>query len=140
MSFFYSDKGDAERKRREAEESRRAWQADADDWDDEPGDEESDDAPTEQLLDVLNKVERHREGLRTAATYFEAILAAEPDLAAQWKAFTRAGGITAHDFRRYLDGRIMRYRPTRHRRHLRLIHNQRTPTVIGRPRRDGDAA
>lgn len=115
---------------------------DEDEWDDGDTDEFADDTPADELLDVLETIERHRAGLNAAATYFEAILSTEPDLRRQWDAFTHAGGITSGDFRRFLDGKIMRYRPTRHRKHLRLVvkNEKRKPTVL-RPRHgDGDAA
>jgi hypothetical protein len=76
--------------------------------------------PANELVDALKSVERHRDQLQAAASYVQAILASDPDLHRQWNEFTHAGGITADDFRQFLDGRF-RYRLARQRKHLRLV-------------------
>ena len=145
MGFFFTDgREHHERRFREAKEDylRRMSAQDGEDEDDEIIDEDEfcEDSAADELIDTLKTIERHRAELEAAARYFEAVLDGNPDLRQQWQEFTRGGGVSSGDFRRFLDGKVIRYRPTRHRKHLRLVVNQRKPTVIRRPRRHGDDA
>jgi hypothetical protein len=150
MSFFPTgprDRAERERQRlRQAEEYRHRARVHDDDQipEDEEIDEIDEDGidenPADELLATFRKIDRLREELHAAGNYFAAILQAEPALRQQWDTFLRAGGIGSRDFRRYLDGYVIRYRPMRRRKHLRLVINQRNPTVTRPPRGHGDAA
>lgn len=73
-----------------------------------------------EVIDLLGRIERHREALECEQATLTRWLAGAPELAADWAGFTRMGGVTAEDFARYLDGRL-RSRRTRRKRHLRLV-------------------
>lgn len=140
MSNFFETEGE-----RQADEYRRWARAQDDDDeipedDDEIDEDEFDENPADEVIDTLKTIERHRAALREAASYFEAILSTNPELHRQWQEFTRGGGVSSGDFCRFLDGQVVRYRPTRHCKHLRLVVNQRKPTAIRRPRGQGDDA
>ena len=141
MRFFPTgprDRAEHGRQRlREAEEYRRRARAQDDEDEEIDEDEFCAEDPADELIDTLRKIERHRAELQAAASYFEAILDGKPELRRQWEAFLRAGGIGSGDLRRFLDGHVIRYRPTRRRKHLRLVSNQRKPIAI---RRGDDAA
>ena len=52
-----------------------------------------------------------------------------PELRARFEAFQHAGGVTAAEWMAFIEGRFRYRRGVRHRRHLRLLVNQRRPTV-----------
>jgi hypothetical protein len=57
----------------------------------------------------------------------------------QWREWNEAGGVSADDFERFLDDR-MRYRPTKRKRHLRLISTNKIRRLIVNRRHGGDDA
>jgi hypothetical protein len=79
----------------------------------------------DEVSDLLRAIERHRQALRDAATNLQRWLSSSPGFAQTWHGFTAAGGVSADDFERFLDDR-MRYRPTKRKRHLRLIVNNKS--------------
>jgi hypothetical protein len=101
----------------------------ADEDDDDEIEEWSGSSPEEELLDALERIEEARRELEAQRRYFEAVLAADDYLQEQWAGFLRHGGISAHEFRNYLAGKIIRYRANRKRRHLRLIVNNKRRAV-----------
>jgi hypothetical protein len=126
------------RERRAAASARHLSRPD----DDDEIEEWSGSSPDEELIDALERIEQARRELAAQHRYFNSVLAAEPCLQEQWAGFLRQGGITAHEFRNYLAGKIIRYRATRTRKHLRLlVNNKRRPVVLKTsPHDDDDAA
>jgi len=72
------------------------------------------------IIDVLRSMERHRQSLRESETTLSKWLRASPEFSGAWNVFMSAGGISAEDFDKFLDGKF-RAKHTRQKRHLRLI-------------------
>jgi hypothetical protein len=105
-----------------------------DDWDPEYA-EQFADAPkritSAEVLELLRGIEHHRQQIADQSARFERWLAGSSELQAVWTKFTRAGGFTADEFGKFIEGR-MRHRICRQRRHLRLLVNPRRPLMIRR--------
>src|SRR5262245_90465 len=109
------------------------WLDDEDEWLDDEEIFTEDDAKT-AFLSILDSVERCRAQLRDELALLARALQEEPELQRQWQEFTRVGGVTADEFRRFLEGRF-RHRRTRQRRHMRLVASNTTKPA--RLRRSG---
>jgi hypothetical protein len=92
----------------------------------------------EDVLCLLRSIERNRQALRDAAKALQRYVEDSPGFAKTWREWNAAGGVTADDFERFLDDR-MRYRPTKRKRHLRLIANNK-PRPLLHKGGDDDAA
>jgi hypothetical protein len=75
----------------------------------------------EEVVALLRRIEWHRQELTAEAALFKRWLTASPQLQAVWTKFIDAGGITAREFDRFLDGLPFRHRRVRQHRHLRLV-------------------
>jgi hypothetical protein len=95
-----------------------------------------------QLVKLLQRVERWRNMLHLASGDLESILKRRPEVRKKWDEFQAIGGFTAHDFQRFLDGKIIRHRrKSVQKKHMRLVSTGKP--VIKRVRRfdpDGDEA
>jgi hypothetical protein len=91
----------------------------------------------DDLLEALQCIEQCREKLNAAAARLGSLLS-EPLLQELWSEFSKAGGLTSRDLQRYLDGKIIRYRPTRQKKHLRLVTCSKRPKVKPLPYHDPD--
>jgi hypothetical protein len=74
----------------------------------------------DEVIELLRRIDWHRQALRQEQTTLQRWLNGSPALAIDWRRFTSSGGVTAEDFTLFKDGRL-RQRRTRHRRHLRLV-------------------
>ena len=102
--------------------------------------EDYDDDPEEELLQRLERIDYQREQVELQRQSLQSLLEFYPELAGRWKEFTSLGGVSASDFRKYLDGQ-WRPRITRQRKHLRLIVNRRQkPVTIRGLAKDSDPA
>jgi len=114
---------------------------DADDWDDDDEDWDDDDDHLDPEVDLLNLLymrEGYHRSLYNNQGRINQLLRQYPELKQRWQHFQRAGGVSAHDFEQFLNGR-MRYRIVRSKRHLRLIAT-RKPIPIKLRKCGNDAA
>jgi hypothetical protein len=135
MSFFNEDDTDVPRRRTrrlheldddEVKSSRRLRRRYEEEEDEEEDVLEQD--PQEELVELLENIERHRERLGYNIGGLRALLRRNPLLEKQWNSFLRSGGVTANDLECFLNGQF-RPRLTRTRKHLRLVSN-REPSRI----------
>ena len=82
--------------------------------------EEGSDISKDVVIGLLGQIEYHQQAMRRASDRFERWLERSDELQTVWKTFLVSGGINAHDFLAFLDGRF-RSRRIRQRRHLRLV-------------------
>jgi hypothetical protein len=102
-----------------------------DDWEDED-DEEALPSPEQLLLSALSNIETLRAGMQQASASLQQLLDDYPELQRRWQEFQSVGGISAQEFRYFLAGGIIRAKPARRWRHLRLVASKRKrPTVLG---------
>jgi hypothetical protein len=74
-----------------------------------------------EVIELYREMEFYREALQECAATLDDWLAKSSEFAAEWDAFLEKGGATSDDLERYLNGKTFRHRPTRKRKHLRLI-------------------
>ena len=90
-------------------------------------DEKRDEQPAyiqvDGVIALLRSNERHRQALRDNEMTLRNWLKASSEFARVWNVFLSAGGISAGDFEKLMDGRF-RARRIRHKRHLRLVANE----------------
>ena len=79
----------------------------------------------DEVIQLWENIEHHRAAIARLSAIFEGWLDVSPALYKDWAEFTEIGGITAHELRRFLDGKIIRRRPMRSRRHLRMVVNNK---------------
>ncbi len=107
---------------------------------------ENEDAPTTydleaEMLETLERIEKARATLHSAAAYFKELLEEYPFLAEIWEEFQKIGGVSAYDLERHLNGKIIRHRRIPQRGHMRLIASQaKRPVAIRRSHGNDDAA
>jgi hypothetical protein len=81
-----------------------------------------------EVIDLYREMECYRAALAQCSAILDDWLENSADFAAEWNGFLEKGGATSDDLERYLNGRVFRHRPTRKRKHLRLITvNRRRP-------------
>jgi hypothetical protein len=114
---------------------RRHWDDDANNFDEDGKAFITED----EVVELLQSMERYRQRIADAAFVFSDWLEGSPQLQEVWNKFIQAGGITADDFRKFLDGRF-RYRLIRQRRHLRLVVNNKSQRRVVRCPGGDDAA
>jgi hypothetical protein len=83
----------------------------------------------DEVVLLWENIERHRAAIARALATFEGWLDISPELYKDWCEFTEIGGVTAHELRRFLDGQIIRRRPMRSRKHLRMVVNNKRRCV-----------
>jgi len=94
----------------------------------------------DEVVALWRGIERNRREIDELYAVFDDWLAGSPQLAKEWNAFTRSGGISADDFLRFLSGQFRpRYR-VRQRKHLRLIPGNEPAARRWRNRNKPDAA
>jgi hypothetical protein len=74
-----------------------------------------------EVVALLERIEHHRDALAAEQATFQDWLDGSDELYERWSAFIQAGGVTAHEFGRFLNDRPFRHRRVRQRRHLRLV-------------------
>jgi hypothetical protein len=156
MGFF--EQGELEQLRAQQEKERQAyirkcnaeWKWKEDDCEEEceawEDDEPEDTEDTEQkfitraeVVLLWENIEHHRAAIACKLAIFENWLDISPALYNDWCEFTEIGGVTAYELRRFLDGQIIRRRPMRQRKHLRLVASKKGRAVRA-PHGDNDAA
>jgi hypothetical protein len=104
-------------------------------------DEEEIETAKDELFDAYRRIEQHRAKLSAAATEMDGLIEEFPFLAELWKSFEEIGGISSADLERHLAGKVLRYGPTKRKRHLRIVSSrEEKPFVIRRRPRDEDDA
>jgi hypothetical protein len=83
----------------------------------------------DDVLCLLRSIEQHQQALRSASQMLQRYVEDSPGFAKTWREWNAAGGVTADDFERFLDDR-MRHRPTKRKRHLRLIANNKPRPLL----------
>lgn len=74
------------------------------------------------LLHQLRLIESQREEWQEALEDWQDLLS-RPAANRLWREFTDKGGVASAEFEKFIAGKPFRNRPTRGKRHLRLIHN-----------------
>jgi hypothetical protein len=82
--------------------------------------DECDGSEIEEVIELLRRIDEHRLALDRERATLQRWLAGSPALAVDWRRFTSNGGVTAEDFALFAAGRFQQRR-TRHKRHLRLV-------------------
>jgi hypothetical protein len=112
------------------------------DYDDEDEEDYYVDDPEEVLVRLLKRIGSIRDQLDHIQGELSDLLQEEPELAQQYHQFVQQGGITAEDFERFRL-KLLRPRPIRSRKHLRLVATSKA-VKRSRPRlrggNDDDAA
>jgi hypothetical protein len=85
-----------------------------------------------EVVALLERIERHRAALAAEQARFQDWLDGSDELYERWSVFIQAGGVTAHEFERFLNDRPFRHRRTRQRRHLRLVASNNGRHVLRR--------
>jgi hypothetical protein len=131
-SIFRAQKAKLHRKRVQALENRQKQKRgesrdddeiefDDDELDDFDGNPDDDDViRANEVIALLRRIEWNRKALEDAHSKFKEWCSQSSELAATYRKFTAAGGISADDFTRFLEGRF-RHRPARAKRQLRLV-------------------
>jgi hypothetical protein len=84
-----------------------------------------------EVIQLWQNIEYHRAEIARQLAIFESWLDISPALQKDWDKFTQMGGISAHELAQFLDGKIIRRRPMRSRKHLRMVvNNRRRPVVL----------
>jgi hypothetical protein len=73
-----------------------------------------------EVIELLHTIECHREAIACATDKFEYWLQSSGQLRDTWQRFLISGGVSAEDFRAFLNSKF-RCRRVRQRRHLRLV-------------------
>jgi hypothetical protein len=81
----------------------------------------------DEVIGLLRSIERHRQGLRDHMMTLHRWLNGSSEFAEAWRTFTQAGGISAEDFDKFIDGGFCARR-ARCKRHLRLISSIMAPS------------
>src|SRR5262245_56911588 len=85
-------------------------------------------SPTE-VLKLWTAIETHRAAIAERLAILQGWLDACPDFARDWNAFVDAGGVSVHELRNFLDGKVLRRKRMRTRTHLRMIVNNKVRAV-----------
>jgi hypothetical protein len=93
----------------------------------------------DEVIGLLRNIERYRGALARDTATLQRWLDGSSELQELWSKFMRCGGVTADDFRQFIDGRF-RDRRIRQRRHLRLVSSKASVVRRYYHSRDGDAA
>jgi hypothetical protein len=92
-----------------------------------------------ELLQAYRRIEECREGMKDAVTEIGELTEEFPFLGELWKSFVKLGGISSKELEKHLDGKIIRARHQRTKKHLRLVSDRPIkPIMIKRRHRDGD--
>jgi len=95
--------------------------------DDEDRAFEEEESPQDELVEILDSIERQRERLNCYHIRLTHLLRRNPELQDQYQRFSQASGLTAKDFELFLKGEL-RPRITRTKKHLRLVSNRKPLT------------
>lgn len=93
----------------------------------------------QEVQHLLNDMAAHRDALAADAETLQDWLAHSTDFMIAWRQFAANGGLTGQDFVAFVQGRLQR-RPTRTRRHLRLIVSKNKAALVRRKLGGNDAA
>ena len=80
------------------------------------------------VLDTLYSIEQHRQELHDATNTLQRWLNGSEEFTEAWREFTNCGGITAADFKSFVDG-TFRCRRIRRKKHLRLVANNKPQRI-----------
>jgi len=90
----------------------------------------------DDLIDVLDALDGTRFRLNQQQCKLRQLLNCDPELRGLYESFSRSGGVTGEDFRRFLHGEL-RPKITRSKKHLRLIACRKTvPLTFKKPGND----
>jgi hypothetical protein len=82
----------------------------------------------DEVIDLLQSIERHQHALREAYRTIQQWLDGSEQFAEAWCEFTESGGVSADDFVRFIAG-TFRCRRVRRKKHLRLVSSSKPQRI-----------
>jgi hypothetical protein len=129
MGYFFIEDAERNSKRRERERERLLVEQHEEEQD-EYQEEEREWNWQEELLERVKFLDRQRGLMNLAIHNLNSLLNTQPDMKRIWQEFTQAGGVTAEELHYFThNGRKLKTRPLRRKRHMRMVVNNDRPTV-----------